>query len=320
MLYDLKIVYFYSMYSVDRYNFYIPSNSKKKNNSSRSVSIGVIDSKTIQIVSGGGLKYFFEPRAKTVEKLNRWGPYEGIYSINSDGLNERFDYSEKRVAGTFRIITLGDSYTFGHYVDTKNNWTEILEDKLNDSYCNKKIEVINLGVHSYDPTYEVERYRIRGIKYNPDLVIWFLTDPYRITELIYYLEEKNIYSSRSALSEEDPYRPWEIAQLEILKKYDKTTINKYQLNALRKINEYYFGRILFIVQKNGSLIKPFSYMYEFKNERPKTEVHEIISVVNNPILHFPTDFHPNIEGHKAIASDVFGYLIQNGVVPCSKIQ
>ena len=67
---------------------------------------------------------------KVIEKVNEWGPNKGTYTINNDSLNERFNYSENKDKNTFRIITLGASYTYGLYVDTKNNWTEILEDIL----------------------------------------------------------------------------------------------------------------------------------------------------------------------------------------------
>ena len=101
---------------------------------------------------------------------------KAVYNINSDTFNERFDYEINKDDKTFRIITLGDSFTFGYIVDTKNNWTELLEDKLNQLHCANfdKIEVINLGVVGYDIQYSVERFKLRGKKYNPDLVLWLL--------------------------------------------------------------------------------------------------------------------------------------------------
>jgi lysophospholipase L1-like esterase len=102
-------------------------------------------------------------------------PSQAKYTINKDTLNERYDYSVKKQPGVFRIMTIGDSFTYGLYTNTDRNWTELLEDKLNaDLRCQKsrKVEVINLAVNGYDITYTVERFLKRGIKYNPDLVIW----------------------------------------------------------------------------------------------------------------------------------------------------
>ena len=125
-------------------------------------------------------KYFFEPVPNTVEDSPKWIKWaKARYIINADSLNERFNYSVNRAPNTFRIITIGDSYTFGLFVDTKYNWSEILEDLLNENLsCKniKKIEVLNLGEFGYDIEYAIERYRIRGVKYDPDLVIWLLKD------------------------------------------------------------------------------------------------------------------------------------------------
>src|SRR3990170_4440073 len=38
----------------------------------------------------------------------------------------------------------------------------------------KGIEVINFGVPMYDIEYTIERFLNRGMKYNPNLVIWFV--------------------------------------------------------------------------------------------------------------------------------------------------
>ena len=287
-----------------------------KSNNTLGVSVNTIDSKTIKKTPRGGLKYFYEPKANTIEKVNEWGPNKGTYTINNDSLNERFNYSENKDKNTFRIITLGASYTYGLYVDTKNNWTEILEDILNSSGCNKKIEVINLGVHGYDPTYEVERYKIRGIKYNPDLIIWFLSDPDTITELINEYIQKNHERLKKQGVNINSYEPWLLAKQEIQKTYGENGIFEYQLKALKKINNLYRGEILFIVQKTESNNKPFPYMYKFKNERVNTEIYEIVNIDDNPQLHFLTDPHPNITGHKVIAEDVYDYIKKSNIIHC----
>lgn len=289
---------------------------KYRNKNILDISINTIDSKTIEKNPTSEFKYFYEPKVNTIEKVNEWGPNKGTYTINDDSLNERFNYSEKKEKNVFRIITLGDSYTYGLYVDTKDNWTEVLEDKLQGLNCDKKIEVINLGVHGYDFAYEVERYRIRGIKYNPDLIVWFLKDPNRISESIYEIMQKNHDKLVKQGVNINSYEPWNLAWEEVLKTYGEKGIYKHQLNALKKINKLYTGKILFIVQKTESPVKPFPYMYELKNERTNTDIHEIISIYDKPQLHFPKDYHPNIEGHKAIAEDVFNYLTKNNLIPC----
>ena len=75
-------------------------------------------------------------------------------------------------------MTLGDSFTFGVYVNTEDNWTELLEDKLNSikNICpnTDHFEVINLGVGGYDIEYAAKRYINRGKVYNPNIILLLL--------------------------------------------------------------------------------------------------------------------------------------------------
>ena len=125
-------------------------------------SYGVIDRKNLDMTASSGLKHFYEPVPNSIDKTNSWSLNQGINTINNDALNERFNYAVDKSKGTYRIITLGDSYTYGLYIDTKDNWTEKLEDMLNTELkCNNinKFEVINLAVYGYDFQYNLERYK-----------------------------------------------------------------------------------------------------------------------------------------------------------------
>lgn len=137
------------------------------------------------------LKHFYELQPNQPEEMGYlppWAPYTPNITINSDTLNERFYYSLEKPDGVYRIITLGDSWTYGRFVHTANNYPERLEDLLNQTTCEnvKKFEVINLGVPGYDLQYAVERYRVRGKKYDPDLVLWLVinNDFEEITDFI----------------------------------------------------------------------------------------------------------------------------------------
>jgi len=129
---------------------------------------------------GASYSAFYEPKPN-VDETNEfsWASGSATYTINADGLNERFDYPVQKTPHAYRIIALGDSFTFGHYVNTADNWTEVLEDQLNShNPCPdvRKYEVLNLGVRGYDLDFAAERFRVRGQKYNPDLVIWFINN------------------------------------------------------------------------------------------------------------------------------------------------
>src|SRR3989344_857994 len=100
------------------------------------------------------LKYFFESIPNNIQiHTAEWLGYKVQNRINSDGLNDNIEYKIEKDDSTYRIITIGDSFTFGLYVQTKDNYPEQLEVMLNSKLkCNsvKKFEVINLGENIYD--------------------------------------------------------------------------------------------------------------------------------------------------------------------------
>jgi lysophospholipase L1-like esterase len=140
-----------------------------------------IDSKTLIYPSDEEYKYYFEfvPNEKVTVTLP-WDASKTVtYSHNDDGLNDVHNYQIEKQESTFRIVTLGDSFTYGQFVNTAENWTELLEVSLNaaNTKCENKrytkYEVINLGAPGFDISYIVKRYIEKGKKYNPNLVIWF---------------------------------------------------------------------------------------------------------------------------------------------------
>ncbi len=103
----------------------------------------------------GNLKYFYEPKPDNSEIWKPdWLGKEIKNQINSDTLNDREYGAEfKKSDGTYRIITLGDSFTYGLYVDTYDSYPKVLESILNSRLSCKnisKFEVVNLGVYAYD--------------------------------------------------------------------------------------------------------------------------------------------------------------------------
>lgn len=285
----------------------------------RNASISFISKKTIIQSPTGELQHFFEPKAhsKIVQKID--GSSEnGIATINSDSLNERYEYKVEK-KDTFRIITLGDSFTYGLYVDTQDNWTEVLEDLFtrgNRCQSKKKIEVINLGMAGYDIAYANERFKLRGLKYKPDIVIWLLIDTDRLTDKIIQseIDLKNKWDNEEVKNSR--HSRWFLANESVVDSYTQNMINKFQFDELAKMNEIYSGNLIFLRQENYKKDHKFTYIYDFKKTRPNTYIHEIISIEKNDQLRFPTDGHPNSEGHKAIAQDVYNYLMDSGLIPC----
>lgn len=81
---------------------------KQQKNVLGETSFNTISKDSIVILSTSNLKYFYEPKPNI-----KYHHHNTEYFINSDGLHEIKEYSIKKPEDTFRIITLGDSFTFG---------------------------------------------------------------------------------------------------------------------------------------------------------------------------------------------------------------
>jgi len=275
------------------------------------------------------LKYFYESKPNTEEKDQRgWLPYTATYTINSDSLNERFDYSIEKQQNVFRIITLGDSFTFGHCVNTTDNWPEQLENSLNTKLKCKniqKFEVINLGGAGYDIEYIVHRYKIRGMKYQPNLILWLESG----TGFIRYYEEMNQLAemceatksadiSQLELNDGDPYNEyacWNLSESETMKKNDgiigMNKLNVFWDNFYRSKGNTPFVYMLFSYIEDNHIAKAKKWTDNKLNTMLYTGIPNIYE--KNGTL---PDWHPNAKGHKIIANDVFQYLLKNNIIPC----
>jgi len=305
----------------------------KKYNSASIVSVSTLDKDNLVFTKDKKLKHFFEPKPH-IEDLNfdvpDWLPYKPKYTINSDSLNERFDYTPDKPGDVFRIVTLGDSFVFGLFVNTEENFTEVLEDLLNeDNQCRnyKKFEVINLGMTGYDMEYAVRRFELRGKKYNPDLVLWFLKqDDFdyiseltreRIGRYTTELKEK-IKSGTLEKNREDEVAIGRRARTELIKEIGIEKISDYQTKALRSINEHYSGN-LFIYSLNWFFkaqdMDNKKILDEFIESRPRTYLYVSDMDLKSMDALLP-DYHPNIKGHSLIAEDIFNYLTTRTAISC----
>lgn len=88
--------------------------------------------------------------------------------INSLGFRDR-EYEINKENGTYRVIVLGDSITFGNLIRLKDIYTEKLEDAFIKK--DKKVEVLNLGITGYDTMEEVSALEHKGLAFRPDTVV-----------------------------------------------------------------------------------------------------------------------------------------------------
>jgi len=282
-------------------------------------SIAPLNKENLVFPTGSEFKYFytFKP-ATTLSDLRPWDHAIVHYTYNKDGLNERYDYDVVKPRGVFRIITLGDSFTSGLYLDTKDNWTELLEDKLNqERLCPTvdKFEVINVGMQGYDVPYLVKRYADFGLKYNPDLILWFESgsgftrDNERIRPLAdECVKQEGMETYDESIFQDKLHECFRKIETEIVK-YDELA----QVDIANWLDKFFVIR-----GDTPTLFASFNYIDpEYKDSFfNRAVVHPNVYVMNEVTSQiykdntFP-DWHPNQKGHISIANDIYKYLMKN---------
>ena len=97
--------------------------------------------------------------------------YDGIERNNIFGFRTAYESLEKP-PNTFRIVALGDSFTWGDKIpDTEDTWPAQLENELRQSAEPLSLEVVNLGHRGYTTANEAELLQRLGWSYQPDMVI-----------------------------------------------------------------------------------------------------------------------------------------------------
>ncbi|MAG39074.1 hypothetical protein CMO90_03205 [Candidatus Woesearchaeota archaeon] len=148
-------------------------------------------SKQIDFISNKeGLRFSFEDYSKPYKPNTNltyiWGnnvSKKGIvYHINSIGIRDK-EYNISKSNNTFRIISLGDSFTFGWKLPLNQTWPKLLEEKLN--ILKKEYEVMNFGVDGFNTDLEVKFFEKKGFQFSPDMIIiQFLSDDVKDIEKI----------------------------------------------------------------------------------------------------------------------------------------
>ena len=291
----------------------------KKIITTKKTKVSVIDKSKINIDENSIEIWRYKPYEKVTDHPY-WLEQEVVYHINEDGLNDLNDYSIEKDDDTFRIIALGDSFTFGYFVNTKDNWTEVLETELNKNLpCNyKKLEIINLGMAGFDIQQIVAMYKKVGKKYNPDLIIWFESSAgfRRFNEEKQPLMEKCFEEEKiEDIPEQEKYDVHYRCAL----KASEEVLNRYSFEDRQKIIQKNYDNFFAIYKQKKTL---FFYYEEENNEMIETWKKKypeagFLTIVKDPKDGRFIDEHPNEIGHQAIANSIYNYLIDSEIL-CSK--
>lgn len=273
--------------------------------------------------------YYTLPLNTTKEERVAWLTKPVSYSFNKDRLHDRYDYEIEKPANTYRIITLGDSFVYGMWVNTSQNFSELLEDKLNNSpLCenNPKFEVINLGVPGFDLIYALERYKDVGAKYNPDLIIWFMRDEniylnadrYHDLSMQYRNElEATSESEKSKTPLDVSLEASDLAYKKITEDFKYATKEQQdellsrETSALFDMRKLYGGAILITTDAAipGRFLDLITQFTSSSDDAYYTPI-EITETFH------PYDYHPSIKGHEDMASQLLGIIKRLPLIQC----
>lgn len=89
---------------------------------------------------------------------------------NSFGFRDG-DHSFAKPNGTFRILVLGDSFTFGWGVEADRIYARLLQGRLLADCSNKALEIITAGTPAWGIEQELAWLKQEGLKFEPDLLI-----------------------------------------------------------------------------------------------------------------------------------------------------
>ncbi|MFP6619059.1 MAG: hypothetical protein VB877_06930 [Pirellulaceae bacterium] len=104
------------------------------------------------------------------------GYFEGEHVFvhtNNDGLRSQYDRTQFQALGT-RIACLGDSFTFGSWVQDDEAFPSQLEQRLRKKLGRQDVGVLNAGIMSYSPLLQEKMLQRVVQHYKPQLVLLML--------------------------------------------------------------------------------------------------------------------------------------------------
>jgi len=100
---------------------------------------------------------------------NRFGETRAV--INSQGFRDYRDFTEEKPTGVYRIMCIGDSSTFGLFVNQEESYPAQLQTLLNQRQSEWHYNVINAGCAGYSSFNALRALERYGPQYHPDVVI-----------------------------------------------------------------------------------------------------------------------------------------------------
>lgn len=213
--------------------------------------------------------------------------------INQQGLRADREYATPKPSGIRRILVLGDSFVFGSGVESGETFAARLES------ARRGLEVLNLGVPGYTSTHAVELLAKRGLRFEPDGVVLFISDN------DFYSEGRDRLRERQAKGEEWAVERYVDGQLQRRRKAESHW-RKNPEKVLRRLRRA-VDRLAALGREHGFPVRIF-LLFPHPLERDILEWKLGITRLTDTAylrdmvsLQIPKDLHPNAEGHRRLS-------------------
>lgn len=280
------------------------------------------------------------------------GEFEYLYQHNRAGFRD-VDHEPSKPAGTFRIVGLGDSFTYGVGVAFDETYLRRLEHALNErSEGHSTVEIIKAGIPRFFP--EAERILLERdlFQYAPDLIVVGFV-PNDLGDTVEGLDAVTTDASGFLLSRDGlgawavgPYRRSHLCRI-VLRAFSRRRTSSRELNdrdiyraggayeqAWRQIEAEY-GRMSDDAAARGARLLivhiPQGGHWSDARKYPATRLsqwaaaHHVEFVDTLPALqaaassglrlYYEKDGHPTPAGHAVIAQTVLDHLARNRLIP-----
>ncbi len=242
------------------------------------------------------------------------------YRFNSLGFRGP-DYAIPAPPGTFRILALGDSYTFGMGVHEQDTFAAQLESRLNAAAVVRgqpiRYEVVNAGVGGYSTKEERLSYELFSSAYLPQVVLLTMV----FNDDLSFADEVRLKSTETSAA--SPLSNlW--ARLIALRRPERTYDYSSSVRELLRLNESCRQRgakLAVVIFRQGSW-QPWLRLVDVVNEGVRGTGIPVLDLgptfVRNraeELIVHRIDDHPNEVAYRLAAEEIERFLRFHGLVP-----
>jgi hypothetical protein len=233
-------------------------------------------------------------------------------STNSQGWKD-VEHSFEKPAGVYRILFLGDSYTWG-FVPLEDLYTRRVEELLKGR-GHTAVEVISIGLGGWGTGHCLEALSNEGVLYQPDLVVYqFCSNDvhdnvrHTVAPFRYALDDQGrVYRS------ENPFALPQPKGRDSLKSFLKSSALVSNLFPAER--EWHLQHGHFETESMNDYVARDGKRFSFDINRPHKDFEAICRARDIPLVprhrmyqRFQNDCHLNKVGNEALANDIVDFL------------